>query len=523
MARIETSTNLVGKTITLLDGTKAKIENAIASGYQHDKGTKRIPTRCVVKKGSGFAEIEKMSMTLLNDTGEGYVELKPAAKTTAKTTKAAKAPAKTPAKTARTSKSAEPRTRKSKSEKSADFQKLSKGIIEGKTTRRSKAASVEVDEPRTRVRRKKAAAAAPVMIQSVDEGFATAVALRIFEAVQNSDLLKLNTDGVTPIENDADLKYSVEFAEPNMIHVTLGIEYAMPQPEPEAESEAELDDAVIARAAKKVGKTVGKKLATAIKKAFGLPVDEFLPGTVLSLNEAQFVYCGPSKDDADTAYLYSPETDKFRPVTSVNLSKYELVMDDEEAEDEEDEEEDEDNGASEDEFTYVSVTKEHLADISKSVTAKYHQKMADMWGVDADVLVPGLVLSDGETTFAYVGFNSKGALVVIDVEDEDMDLMIYKKSDVDTLTDFAAVVDGAEPADDDAEDEEGEEEEEEGDDEEEEEEDGDDDFDFSDDDTEDFSDLSHDELVDKVTELGLAKPRAAAKMTEEDLRELLAN
>ncbi|QQO90472.1 hypothetical protein pEaSNUABM5_00330 [Erwinia phage pEa_SNUABM_5] len=502
MARIETSTNLIGKTITLLDGTKAKITGAIASGYQHDKGTKRIPTRCVVKKGSGFAEIEKLPMSQLTDTGEGYVERKAtAAKPAAKTSKAAK-----------TTKVAAKTPRAAKTEKAV------------KPSRKAKAAE-EPAEPRTRVRRKKSAAAEPVMIQAVDEDFATSLAQRLFEHLKDNELLRLNTDNATPVANDYDLKYGVEFAEPNMIHVTLGIEYAMPQPEPEAGTDVELDDAVVARAAKKVGKTVGKKLAAAIKKAYGIPAAEFLPGTVLSLNEAQFIYCGPSKDDADTAYLYSAETDKFRPVTSVNLSKYELVMDDEEAEEEEEEEEEDEEEEdvaddSSDEYTYVSVTKQHLADVSKSVTAKYHQKMADMWGIDADVLVPGLVLSDGETTFAYVGFNSKGALIVIDPEDGE--LMIYKKADVDTLTDFAAVIgdEGEEEAEDDAE------EEEDGDDEEEEEEEEegeDDDFDFSDDDNEDFSDLNHDELVDKVTELGLAKPRAAAKMSEEDLRELLSN
>lgn len=532
MARIETSTNLVGKVITLMDGTKTKIEDAIASGYKVKGQTKRIATRCVVKKGSGYAEIEKLPMTQLIDTGEGYVELKSAT---------AKAPAKAAAKTtakAPTSKSAEPRTRKSKAEQSKEFDKLAKGIIGGKTTRKTKAEAPA--EPRTRVRRKKSAAE-PVTLTEVNEGFTAALAERLFDHLKDNDLLKFDADNVTPITNAVDVKYSAEFAAPNMIHVTFGFEYAMPEAEPEG-AESALDDAVIARAAKKVGTTVGKKLALAIKKAYGIPASEFLPGTVLSLSGAEFVYCGPSKDDADTAYLYSAETDKFRPVTSANLVKYEMVA--EEVEEEDDEEEDEDvdfddgddeeegeeeeeESSDDTEYTYHSITKAHLADVSKSVTAKYHDRMAEMWGVDADVLVPGLVLTDGETTFAYVGFNNKGGLLVVDIEDND--LMVYKKADVATLTDFAAVIGDDEEAEDadDAEFEEGddeeEEEEEESEEEEEEEEEGEDDFDFDDTDTEDFDDLSHDELIDKVVELGLSTPRKAANMKEAKLRELLAD
>lgn len=519
MARIETSTNLVGKSITLLDGTKAKIVDAIASGYKVDKRTARVPTRCVVKKGAGFAEIERMSMTQLHDTGEGYVELKaagktatkPAAKTAAKTT-SKKVTAKTPAKTA------------------------------GKTSAKAKVKTKPepVAEPRTRVRRKKPSAAEPIVLREVNEEFTSALAERLFDHLKDNDLLKFDADNVTPISNAVDVKYSAEFATPNMIHITFGIEYALPEEEAAEEEQVALDDAVVARAAKKVGSKVGKKLVAAIKKAYGLSVDDFLPGTVLDLSGAQFIYCGPSATDVDTAYLYSADTDKFRPVTSLNLSKYALVADeepeddededeeeeaddeepdadidfDDEEEEEEAEEEEEEEAAGDDaEYSYLSVTKQHLAEINKNVSAKYHDKMADMWGIDADVLVPGLILTDGDTTFAYVGFNNKGGLVVIDVEDGE--IMIYKKADIDTLTEFAAVLDNDDAA-----------EEEDGDDEEaaddEEEAEGDDDFDFDDDAGEDFSDLSHDELIDKAVELGLAKPRKAAAMSEEDLRELLS-
>lgn len=503
MARIETSTNLVGKSITLIDGTKAKIIDAIASGYKTDKSTKRVSTRCVVKKGSGFAEIAKLPMSQLTDTGEGYVELKAAV---------TKAPVKAAAKTTAAKTTAKAKT----------------PAKETKPVRTKRNAKAEAPaEPVARVRRKKSVAES-VALTKVTEAFTVSLAERVYDLLKDNDVLKFDADNVTPISNDVEVTYDVEFAEPNKIHMTFGLSYALPADEPEAA--AEMDDAVIARAAKKVGKTVGKKLAVAIKKAFGMSTDEFQPGVVLSLNDAQFVYCGPSKDDADTAYLYSSDSDKFRAVSSVNLAKYSIVEEDEEEEEEEEldededfddeeeeeldgeeeEAEDEDAPADDAEYSYYSVTKEHLAQISKSVGAKYHDKMATMWGVDADVLVPGLVLTDGETTFAYVGFNAKGGLVVIDIEDGE--LMVYKKADVDTLSDFAAVLDNddAESADDTDEEEA------------EEEEDGNDDFDFDDAPESDFADLSHDELIDKVVELGLAKPRKAANMSEDDLRELLA-
>jgi len=88
MARIETNTNLVGKTIVLLDGTKTKIEDAIASGYKVKGRSTKVATRCVIKEGSHFREIERMNMSQLEDTGEGYVKLKDA--------KAAKASTKKP-------------------------------------------------------------------------------------------------------------------------------------------------------------------------------------------------------------------------------------------------------------------------------------------------------------------------------------------------------------------------------------------------------------------------------------------
>jgi hypothetical protein len=53
------------------------------------------------------------------------------------------------------------------------------------------------------------------------------------------------------------------------------------------------------------------------------------------------------------------------------------------------------------------------------VTAKYHAALAERFGVDEEALAPGLMLTDGDTTFAYLGCDSKGGLLVIDVDAED--------------------------------------------------------------------------------------------------------
>lgn len=533
MARIETNTNLVGKTIILLDGTKSKIEDAIASGYKVKGRTKRIATRCIIKEGSHFREIERMNMSQLEDTGEGYVKLKDAKasgkKTNKKETAAPKAPKTSGKKTGgKDSKEKEPKVRRktkvSGGEDELDFNDFSATAVAGSIIKGGKAKPA-------------------VEIEAVDEALTDAVAKRLADFVVNSDVAKVCADNKTPIANALDVTYGAEYApEGNVIQITLNLQYAAPV---KATAVApELDEAVAKRAAKLAAKKIGKVLAKAIKAAFDLEdANDLLPGTVLTSDGAEFVFVGESAKHAGKALMYSADTDGFKSFGADKLADFEIVADESEeeeedeiededeieeeeeeeesSEDEEDGEEDdgEEDGESQDaEYEFVAVDADQLELVNKKVTAKYHAALAERFGVDEEALAPGLMLTDGETTFAYLGCDSKGGLLVIDLSDdadEDDNVLVYSKADIKTLTDFSPVIDSGEA--DDAEEEDGEEEDFEEEDGEEEE----DDFEFNDLPSEDLEDLSEDELRDRVVEAGLTTVRKSENMTAAQLRKLL--
>lgn len=525
MARIETNTNLVGKTIVLLNGTKTKIEDAIASGYKVKGQTKRIATRCVVKEGAHFREIERMNLSQLEDTGEGYVKLKEAKAaskkaTGKKDTAKEKAPKTSGKKTGgKVSKEKEPKVRrKSSEEQSEDYQNLAHAIIKGGKAKPA------------------------VEIESIDETLTDTVAKRLVALIENSEIAKVCADNKTPIANAVSVAYGAEYAEENnTMQITLSLQYA--KPVKDTAVAPELDEAVAKRAAKLASKKIGKVLAKAIKAAFDLEdANDLLPGTVLTSGDAEFVFVGESAKHAGKALMYSADTDGFKSFGADKLSDFEIVADEseeeeeeveeEEVEEEEEEEEEEsseeedgeEDGVDSQEYEFVAVEAEQLELVNKKVTAKYHAALADRFGVDEEALAPGLMLTDGETTFAYLGCDNKGGLLVIDVdaEDEDDNVLVYSKADIKTLTDFSPVIDSGE-SEEDAEEEDGEEddtvdfEDEEG----EEDEDEEEDFEFDDAPTEDLEDLTEDELRDRAVEAGLTTPRKADKMTAAQLRKLL--
>lgn len=534
MARIETSTNLVGKTIVLADGTKSKIEAAIASGYKVKGRTTKIATRCVVKEGAHFKEIERMSLTQLEDTGEGYVKLKdakaakkPAAKADKKATgKAAAGKAGAKAKTSgKTAKEKEPKVRRKTSEEhSDDYQALAESIIKGG---RAKPA---------------------VEIEQTDEALTDAVAKRLYDTLMQTDIAKVCADNKTPIANDLNVTYAAEYAaESRSVQITFNLQYAAPV---SVAAAPELDEAVLKRAAKLAAKKVGKVLSKAICAAFDLEdANDLLPGTLLISDDETYAFVGESAKHAGKALMYNVAGDSFKSFGADKLTDFELVADEEEEESEEEEEEveeeeeeeeseeeTEDEGeeaGEDDEYEYVSVDKDQIDLINKKVTAKYHAALAERFNVSEEALIPGLVLSDGDTTFAYLGCDSKGGLLVIDTdaEDEDDNVLLYSKTDLQELEGFYPSVgdsteDDGEDFNDDESEEEGEDDGEEDGEEEEDGEDGEDgeddnDFDFDDAPSEDLEDLSEDELRDRVLELGLTTVRKADKMNAKQLRALL--
>lgn len=541
MARIETNTNLVGKTIVLIDGTKSKIIDAIASGYKVKGRTARIATRCIVKEGAHFKEIERMSMTQLEDTGEGYVKIKDAkaAKKPATKKEAAKPAAKKSDKKADKKKPAAeekaPKVRRrkgAKPETDDSYQNLAKAIIEGG---RAKPA---------------------VEIEMTDEALTDAVAKRLVNVIENSDIAKVCADNKTPIANALQVTYGGEFAaDANVIQITLNLQYAKPVAATGGAIVATLDADLQKRAAKLAAKKVGKVLAKAIKEAFDLEdANELLQGTVLHTAEGEeFLFIGESAKHAGKALMFSTDSQSFKSFSGSKLSEFEIVednklsddedeeeADEEEEEEQEDEEEEEQEDASDsdDEYEYVAVNKDQLDMVNKKVTAKYHAELAERFNTTEEVLIPGLVLTDGETTFAYLGCDSKGGLLVIDCGDdgEGEDVLLYAKAQVKELEDFNPVLgssDDADAADDfggeddaddsDDEDNDADDSDDEDNDDEDNDDDSDDDFEFDEDtDSEDLDDLSVDELRDRVVHQGLTTPRKAAKMDEDELRDLLA-
>ena len=73
MARIESSQALVGKTVTRLNGTQAKIVSLLMGGYKMSEGSK-LSARNLTKQGGKFVEIAKTDIRLLTDLG-GYVKV----------------------------------------------------------------------------------------------------------------------------------------------------------------------------------------------------------------------------------------------------------------------------------------------------------------------------------------------------------------------------------------------------------------------------------------------------------------
>ena len=524
MARIETNTNLVGKTIVLLDGTKTKIEDAIASGYKVKGRSTKVATRCVIKEGAHFKEIERMNMSLLEDTGEGYVKLKDA-KAAKASTKKPDAKEKTPKaskKAAKPAKEKEPKVRrKSSKEKEDEYQDLAHAIIKGGKR------------------------AAPVEIAEIDGDLTDCVAQRLVDVLNNSEVAKLCADNKTPIANAVEVTYGAEFApETNVMQITLSLQYAKPV-QTLSRPTLENAEAIALRAKKMAAPKLSMKLKKAIREAFSLEdANDLELGTVLLSDGAEFVYFGESAKHVGKALLYVVETDKFKSVLGSTLGEYEIPDAEEEEEEEEEEVEEEEDGEEEDgeeedgeeedgeedsaEYEYVAVNKDQLDMVNKKVTAKYHAALAERFNTTEEVLIPGLVLTDGETTFAYLGCDSKGGLLVIDCGDdgEGEDVLMYSKSDIKSLDDFNPVMGEAdedgeesdnEDLDDGEESDDGDLDEEDG-----EEEDGeDDDFDFDDVPEADIEDLTEDELRDRVVEAGLTTPRKAENMNEAKLRKLL--
>ncbi|AXG66709.1 hypothetical protein JA13_306 [Dickeya phage vB_DsoM_JA13] len=534
---IATSTKLIGKNIVLLDGTKTKITDAMATGYKVADRTVRVASKQVAKKGACYYEIPVTSLRELIDSGEGYVSF------------ADKAMQKKVGTDAFLEKPAKTSGRKPKEEKTSGRKPKEEKTSNVRPKRGSKPTKEEdeaEEKSSRRVKRRGNSDAGfgaladflinggnskkKVSLSTIDQDLATVLTERLVSTVKDTSLAKFDRNNAL-IENAFDVGYSTEFdATGGDVRVTLNIKYALEQPEPEEVSGGfEISPELAKKIKARVGKTVGKKLAAAIAGHLGVEASDMTAGTLLVREgeDGQFVFCGASSEDNNKAVLFNTESEKFRTVGGASLANYSIVEEDEEEEEdeededeeeiEEEEDEDEDDGEAEDDdaeddseegeddaegedddsedaFEYASVNKKQLANVDKKITAKNLPMLSKLWGVPQSALITGLKLTDGDDTFVFIGMDEDGDLLV--VEEGAKEVVAFDADDISSLSGYSPVVGEAE---DDAE------------------EDGED----FEDDGEDYDDMDIDELRDVVVQKGLAKVRAAENMTEKKLRALL--
>ncbi len=484
MARINTSKALVGKTVTLLDGEKVKITEAIASGYNVEGRSKRIATRCICLDGKAFKEIERLPLSELN-VEDGYVTMKDA--------KAAK-----------------------KSDKKDEKQKAKKPGQSVKPEAKEKSGKVQRKKPAKAEDDESESDADPVRITEVTEALATAITERLTCYAKTTAALD---ELQNLIDNSFTVKHGTEFSD-NGIQVTIAIEYDVTPVEEENETESrpevvEIDADLMKKAKKRIGKKVGKKLAKAIKSNYDL--DELVIGTKLDKDGEEVIVLGPDAEDADILVVFVTETEKFRKIGAGNLSKYELVMEEVEAEsDSDDFEEDEDdtdsdeddnddsddtdnddsddNGSADDaddaEGMIISLDDEDLEGLDKKATAKFFRKMSEKTGVE---ITYGSVVTDGEDKMALVGINEDGGLHFKYVDADDNDLYSFDEDDLADVLKMTAVMDEAEASDELNED-----------------------FDL------DFTDMDEETLRNYVIEQELVKENRAKRMNKKQLLKLVS-
>lgn len=368
-----------------------------------------------------------------------------------------------------------------------------------------------------------------VNLTQVDQELADDLTSRMMDYLRRGAKKMPNGDD---IGNDIEVKFGTEFSESG-IQMTFNVNYALAKPE----SNTVVGEEVLALAKKKIGKTYGKKLAAAIKEAFGLTKDEFVPGTVMIKDDDEVAVCGPSIKDADKLLVYvfgnDGEEGKFRLIAPTGLKNYEILyseaeeeeeeedLEEEETEEEEteegdDEPEDGDDESEGDEPLIVSLDEDDFESINKKKSAVFFKKLAK--ALEVEGVVPGTVVTDGEMNYALVGITNDGNLYVKDADELDEGLMQFDEDDIDDVFEMSLVL--GEASEDEGDDEEGDDDEDGEDLDFEDEDDGeelDDDFE-----TADVEDMDDDELRTYVVEQELTTAKRAAKLNRAKLLALVA-
>ena len=463
MARIESSNTLVGKSVTRVDGTVDKIVGLLTGGYKMQHGTK-LSTRNLTKVKGKFVEIAKTDIRQL-EPQEGYVIVKPAG-----------APASAPT---------------SHVSPKHDTAPASTGRV-----------------PRAPVK------AELVDLTEIDEGVVSQVI-----AIAKTEIAKaLAVVFVNPV----DVACSAEFSE-DAIALKMGLSFTLS----EVEQEEPASRTVHADIEPKYQRYV-TKVPASLKKAKGF--EEIEAGLIVIelKGEAEFLFLGVDADKK--AVLVNMENGKLRRVELAKfIEQYELawVIDssatevpeeevEEEVEEEDadesgnDDEDDEDNDGEEDvAYGNIDAAVCKRLELKTSALAAIADDIAEMFTVPASVVVPGLLFAEDEdeqNTWILHGVDADGKIIL--KSEGSAAGKGVRKTNLKNLEDKYSLVAVDDTSEDDEQMTAGH-------------------IDFTDDDNEsgegesEYEDMSDDELRDAVVSAGQAKPSVAAKMSRDEMLELL--
>ena len=316
--RVPTSAKLIGKSIVLVDGTKSKIVENLATSYKTAAGTK-VAARDLIAFKKGFKQIERVHASEIEDNGNGYVDFvegeakkaKPAkeakaVKVTPKKDKAAKkektAPNKTPAKK-------DLKVTQKKMDKSASAKNMA--AVGGDKVTKKKLKDVELTEMTSEI---------------VDQ-------LRVFfeDKAKSSDIVL----GKNRITNALEIKADAEYAKTGEVVIMLGLNFKLAKPMiEETEEEEEGQDGIDPRILKKAAARLGKKSTKELQALFDA-IGQDLPVRARNQMHEPCIVFGPWLDLPGRAVVYNEEEERFVKVGAKNLADYEVLMDGEDDEESE--------------------------------------------------------------------------------------------------------------------------------------------------------------------------------------------
>ena len=276
MAKVQVNESLIGRKVTLVDGTATKITGVTTRGYKLKDRAKQLIAISLVKVGAKFIEIEKPKASEIEDSGKGFANIIDPdlyEEVFGKPMKGAKAKAKTPAKSKTKSKKTPAKSKAKSKSKPKKERVVKKEHVDSFATK-------EILEP---------------LISKVSE----AVRAHIDSNYTYDGELEINTEVFAPEIVD----------DPN--GPVISINCSVVQELPEQEVDVPVEVTMSLKAKKIVTKGLWEKVTKAQAKAeaaFGAPL------TVGSLLESEkgteFLFAGARKTEEGARLVFDATGDK---------------------------------------------------------------------------------------------------------------------------------------------------------------------------------------------------------------------